>query len=94
MKIEVKRSNITISFHTKARPVPLIIMPLISVTKYFAGMMVLSHCNGQGIFSTGKIKFDKSRVGSIRANIETNIATSCELLTVEISIPRERDIII
>ena len=51
-------------------------------------MILLTICNGSGIFRMGKIKPDKRMVGSIRPSNEINMATIWFGATVEINIPK------
>jgi hypothetical protein len=64
-------------------------MFLIIVMKYLGGMIALSHCRINGMFSIGKINPESRIEGSMRATSEIIMATCCVLVAVEMRMPSD-----
>jgi hypothetical protein len=75
MKKIVIPVNISVSFQTKAKPVPFNIISFKMIMKYLGGISADNHCKTKGMFFIGKMNPDSKIVGIINANIDTNMAT-------------------
>lgn len=82
--------KISVSFQITDTLAPLSITAFTIIINHLAGMILLIICIGKGILEIGKIKPDKIITGSIKPNNEIIIAVCCESVTVDISIPKER----
>jgi hypothetical protein len=91
IKKSVNPTRMSVSFQRNKIVEPLSIMPFMMIINQREGMIILKYCKGSGIFSIGNIKPESRIVGNIKTNIESIIAICCVWLTVEINIPKDKD---
>jgi hypothetical protein len=83
-----------VSFQMVINVTPFNITPFIIITNHFAGIILLITCNGTGILVIGKIKPDNNIVGNINPIKEIIMAVCWVADSVEIKIPKAKDVII
>ena len=81
-------------FQISIKPEPLIITSLMAKMNHLAGKMSANHWKINGILFSGKRNPDSSTVGRNRPIIVIIMASSCEVLTDEINIPNDAEVII
>ena len=75
------------------KPEPLIITSLMARMNHLAGKMFANHWKNNGMLFSGKRKPDSSTVGRNSPIIVIIMASNCEVLTEEISIPNDAAVI-
>ena len=93
IKITAIENRISRYCQISINPEPLIITSLMARMNHLAGKMSANHWNINGILFSGKRKPDNSTVGRNSPIIVIIMASSCEVLTDEISIPKEAEVI-
>ena len=81
-------------FQISIKPEPLIITSLMAKMNHLAGKMSANHWKINGILFSGKRNPDSSTVGRNKPIIVIIMASSCEVLTDEINIPNDAEVII
>lgn len=92
IKTTAIENRISRYFHISIKPDPLIITSLMARINHFAGKMSANHWNINGILFSGNRNPDSSTVGRKSPIIVIIMASSCEVLTEEINIPKEADV--
>jgi hypothetical protein len=83
-------SNTSVSRQRYDRPTPFSMMPRAISTNQRAGTTCEMICSGVGMLSIGKMNPERSMVGSIVPIIAPIIATRCDDVRAEISIPSDK----
>ena len=93
MKTTAIKKRISRYCQMSIKPEPLIITSLMARMNHFAGKMFANHWKNNGILFNGKRKPDNSTVGRNSPIIVIIMASNCEVLTDEINIPNDADVI-
>ena len=93
MKTTAIRKSTNMYRQMSKKPEPLIITSLMARMNHLAGKMFANHWKNNGMLFSGKRKPDSSTVGRNSPIIVIIMASNCEVLTEEISIPNDAAVI-
>ena len=93
MKTTAIMKRISKYFQMSRKPEPLIITSLMARMNHLAGKMFANHWKNNGMLFSGKRNPDSSTVGKNSPIIVIIMASNCEVLTEEINIPNDAEVI-
>ena len=93
IKTTAIENRISRYFQISIKPEPLIITSLMARMNHLAGKMSANHWKIKGILFSGNRNPDSSTVGRKSPIIVIIMASSCEVLTEEINIPNDAEVI-